>query len=363
MTALIAATPVVLQMLADRHGHPAALLLDLGAGLGAMATGAETAADAVAPPAPPAHLAQPALSSLPVPLLAALAAAGMPCLYRADRAGEAAATLVQAGWQACDPALVQRIDGPPQLPPAPGAQWLAGEWFMAPPPKPVGAQAASRALALKLVQLVSNDADTHEIEAVLRQDPTLSYHLLKLVNSLAIGTGAGAGRRVTSFSQAILILGRAHLRRWLNLMLFSARAGDHRSPMLLVRVSVRARAMELLAHEAGLNKSQQEMAFMTGMFSLLGVLFGMTLADVLKPLTVSAAIGRALLDYDGELGRLLTVVELAERDDHAALARALAALGVEGEHFNRLMVDAHVWMQSVLPVQAAPAAKAGGRDA
>ncbi len=144
-------------------------------------------------------------------------------------------------------------------------EWLDGSWYLAPLGKPTANQAASRAIALQLVQLVAADADSRDIEAVFRRDPTLSYHLLRLVNSL----GVGAGRQITSFSQAIVILGRLQLRRWLNLMLFAARGGDQRSGMLLALVAMRARAMELLARAAGLDKSHQEQAFMVGMFSLL----------------------------------------------------------------------------------------------
>lgn len=337
MTALTATSPVFLHPLSDRHGTPAALLLDLDS-----------------PAADPG-------AQLPVAILRDLAAGSMACYYRAGQTDAVAAVLDQAGWSALAAAKLHHADTPPQEL-APNVQWLEGEWFLAPPPKPVGAQVASRALALQLVQLVAADADTHEIEAVLRQDPTLSYHLLKLVNSLGMGTG----RRVTSFSQAILILGRSQLRRWLNLMLFSSREGDRRSPMLLARVSVRARAMELLAHDAGLSKNQQEMAFMVGMFSLLGVLFGMALSDVLKPLTISEAVQQALLEHQGELGQLLSVVEAAERDDHAALAPQLAALPLAGSQFNRIMADAYLWMQSVAhgkAGQATQAGKPGLRDA
>jgi hypothetical protein len=48
--------------------------------------------------------------------------------------------------------------------------------------------------------------------------------------------------------------------------------------MLLARVVVRARSMELLARESGLDRSAQDLAFMAGMFSLLGVLFGSPLS-------------------------------------------------------------------------------------
>lgn len=306
--------PMFLQLLADRKGAPAGLLL----------AGASGPAPDAAPSA-----AQQAL------------AARFPCFYRDGVSLPPA--WAEAGWRALPVAQLQRIDSGFELTLAAGAGWIEGDWPLAPPSRPVGAQAASRALALQLVQLVAAEADTHEIEALLRRDPTLSYHLLKLVNSLGMSTG----RRVSSFSQAILILGRQQLRRWLNLMLFSAREGDLRSAMLLARVAVRAHALELLARETGLDKHHQELAFMVGMFSLLGVLFGMPLADVLAPLAVGEAVQQALLDKQGELGALLALVEAAERGEFGAVAAQLAALQLDGAGFNRIVAEANLWMLSV----------------
>jgi len=319
MTALTAMPPVFLHPLADRNGNPAALLFD---------------ADS---------LQQTGVLDLPAVVLQELAGGSMNCFYRASQPDEIHSVLDAAGWKPLAADKIHRADDTfsKDLPPA--VAWVEGNWFLAPPPKAVGNQAASRALALQLVQLVSADADTHEIEALLRQDPTLSYHLLRLVNSLGMGTG----RRVTSFSQAILILGRSQLRRWLNLMLFSSRQGDQRSAMLLARVAVRARSMELLSKISGEDKPHQEQAFMVGMFSLLGVLFGMTLDEVLKPLTVSDAVQQALLARAGELGALLSLVESAERDDYPALTAGLQSLQIDNDHFNRIVADAYLWMQSV----------------
>ncbi|WP_151636706.1 EAL and HDOD domain-containing protein [Noviherbaspirillum aerium] len=250
--------------------------------------------------------------------------------------------LLAAGLAPLDRTTLQHSDQLASL--SPQANYIAGNWYLAPPAKPTGAQAASRALALQLVQLVTADADTHEIEAVLRRDPALSYHLLRLVNSL----GMGMSRQITSFSQAILILGRAQLRRWLNLMLFSSRANDERSAMLLARVAVRARAMELCAKAAGMDKSAQEVAFMTGMFSLLGILFGMPLAEVLKPLKVSTALLNAVLEYEGDLGQLLRLIEHVERKEPAEAAALLVQWHVPAEEFNQLLIEAHGWMLGVV---------------
>lgn len=274
--------------------------------------------------------------------------AAFPCVVEAEEAGrllpELWLSLQGAGCVLAAGEDIQRSDteAKPALPPA--AKWLSGDWYLAPPLKPSGNQSVSRAMALKLVQLVSADADTREIEEIFRRDPALSYHLLRLVNSLSVGVG----KRISSFAQAILILGRQHLRRWLNLLLFASRKDDPRSAMLLARAAVRARSVELLAKAVGLDKAGQEQAFMAGMFSLLGILFGLPLEEVLKPLHISDALVNAVLRREGEIGSLLRTIELAERGAAGELAEALAGLALPVAEFNRLTLEAHRWMLDVV---------------
>jgi EAL and modified HD-GYP domain-containing signal transduction protein len=230
-------------------------------------------------------------------------------------------------------------------PPASGeSRWFAGRWYMAPPANPSPDQVASRTLALKLIQLVSEDADTVEIENVFRQDPSLAYHMLRLVNSPGVTTG----REISSFSQAILILGRQRLRRWLNLILFAARKEDPRAPMLLVAATVRGRLLELLSQQLGHDRRAQDRAFMVGLFSLIGVLFGQPLAELLRPLRISDEMLLALLHHEGELGALLAAVEAAERPGESALQTALEALKIPAPDYNRLVLGAHLWMVQIM---------------
>ena len=308
------------RVLANRQGKPAALLAD-GAG------------DAVA------------LLELVESGLARALPAALPCFVAPGLEEALGRAYAQAGWKQVDPGAVFHATGTldaSQLPPA--AKWIDGDWYLSQPGKATGAQAASRSLALQLVQLVGADADTHEIEALLRQDVALSYHLLRLVNSL----GVGGGRKVNSFGQAILILGRQQLRRWLNLMLFAAGQGDMRSAMLLSRVALRGRAVELLAKAGGLDKNMQEQGFMAGMFSLLGVLFGMPLAEALAPLAISNSVRDALLEREGELGALLALVESAERGDFTDVSARLASLQLDADSFNEAVLEAAAWMLEVV---------------
>jgi EAL and modified HD-GYP domain-containing signal transduction protein len=318
-------------LLADRNGKLAGLRLDLGEG----------AVDAIT-----ALVERPDFLRLTV---------NFPCVFLDEQRAHWPPALINALTVArCKPVpavSIFRADRQLEHDYAPHVEWLDGDWYLAPLAKPTANQAASRAIALQLVQLVAADADSREIEAVFRHDPTLSYHLLRLVNSL----GVGAGRRITSFSQAIVILGRLQLRRWLNLMLFAARGGDQRSAMLLALVAMRARTMELLARSVGLDKSLQEQAFMVGMFSLLGILFGMPIEEVLRPLAIGEATRAAVLSHSGELGQLLQLTEAAECCDFGALGAALGALQVSHEEFNLISVQACDWMVGVVRESQVPA--------
>ena len=226
----------------------------------------------------------------------------------------------------------------PALPP--NSEWLTGDWYLAPRFKLSGNQAASRTLSLRLLQLVAADADTCEIESIFRQDPVLAYHLLRLVNSLCVGVG----KHISNFSQAILILGRHQLKRWLNLMLFAANRDDYRTSMLMAKVAVRARSMELLAKAGGLDRSEQDHAFMVGMFSLLGILFGMPLRDVLTPLNLNESLTEAVLFHAGKMGRLLQSVEKLEQADETGLTGLFDDFQMSSTDYNLLALEAHQWM-------------------
>lgn len=308
---------VFFRVLANQGGKPAALLMDIGPGAAAEVL--------------------PLFDSESFQALSGEIA----CYYRTSLADPLAVVLAAAGWKQLVLGTLLREDKrlvKESLPA--GTLLIEGDWYMEAPPVVTGAQAASHALSLKLAQLVAADAHTHDIEALLRKDPTLSYHLLRLVNSL----GMGVGRRITSFSQAILILGRQQLRRWVNLMLFAARHGDVRSGMLLARVAVRGRLLEQLSKVLGRDKHTQDQAFITGMFSLLGVLFGMSLTDVLAPLSMSDTVHDALLENKGELGQMLRLCEAFEGGHFDAVAAGLASLQISAAQFNPAALEATHWM-------------------
>lgn len=197
----------------------------------------------------------------------------------------------------------------------------------------------ARGILLKLLSLVTSDADSSEIEAVIKRDPNLSYHLLKLVNSVAFAPG----KKITNFGQAIALLGRRQLQRWLQLLLYARPQGSTAASPLLPRAALRASLMEALVKRQGLSHEVQDHAFMIGMFSLLEALFGMPLKEIIAPLNLAEDVIQALTTGDNPLGGLLAVVLASEAAPGQALADALAAQGIANDTWAAALAEAVRW--------------------
>ena len=83
---------------------------------------------------------------------------------------------------------------------------------------------------------------------------------------------------------------------------------------------------------------------MVGMFSLLGVLFGMPLPEILMPLKLNDLLDDALLRHEGDIGHFLQCVEASERLDETRVLALLLQIGLTADDWNRLMLEAHLWM-------------------
>ncbi|WLI90399.1 HDOD domain-containing protein [Massilia sp. R2A-15] len=213
-----------------------------------------------------------------------------------------------------------------------GFSWFCGDYPIRPPQSDEQDDGSSRKRLLNLLGLLADDADTREVEALLKQDPTLSYHLLKLVNSAAFAPSTP----ISSFSQAIGLLGRRQLQRWLQLLLYVRQRADGLPNPLLPVAALRAAQMESLCKQRGGDRETQDLAFMVGVFSLLDVLLGISMQEIADALRLAPDPAAALIARDGSMGRLLALVEAPSRD-------ALLAAGVTPAHWWQSQLHAYHW--------------------
>lgn len=220
-----------------------------------------------------------------------------------------------------------------------GFDWFLGSYPLHPGAGKPHNDGPSRTRLLKLLTLVACDADSYELEVLLKQDPALSYSLLKLVSAAAYARSCA----INSFSQAINVLGRRQLQRWLQLLLYARQEGDSGVNPLLPLAAFRAGLMEALSQQTGGDRSESDRAFMVGMFSLLDVLFGTPLAEILAPLHLPKDVMNALQTRSGRLGALLDVTEQACSGNLTLLRINLMTAGIDAEIFSHALVQACAW--------------------
>lgn len=201
----------------------------------------------------------------------------------------------------------------------------------------------SRMTLLRLLEQVLSDADTLELEATFKQNPTLSYNLLRLVNSVAMGLQ----HKVSSINHAILVVGRRHLKKWIQLLLFTQGASGTSSGPLMQMAVMRGKRMELLVkHQTG-DTGESDLAFMTGILSLLDTLLSMPMEDIIKEISLNDEVQQALLTREGQLGRLLTLCENLELEDFVAVNNILKGSGISMDTLNRVELEAIKWTNNL----------------
>ncbi len=201
----------------------------------------------------------------------------------------------------------------------------------------------TRLKLLRLLSLVVQDADTREIEEIFRQEPKLSYNLLRLVNSVAVGPKTP----ITGFHQAITVLGRRQLQRWLQLLIYANQFTQGCQPNPLLQLAAaRGRQMEVLVATQPADPDLPdpgEAAFMVGIFSLLDTLLRMPMGEVLASLPVAPPIAQALAERGGLLGSLLSAVTAADAGDLETAARLLDGFGIAPRDHVEAQVSAYAW--------------------
>lgn len=222
-----------------------------------------------------------------------------------------------------------------------GIDLFQGYWFAKPSLVQTRLVSPSQAAILELISLVRKQASTEEIEEVLKKDAGLAFNLMRLINS----SGFGLTREITSFRQAVMLLGLKKLFRWGALLLTLSRNGGP-PPSVGSTAVVRGRLMELLALEI-FDQELADEAFVVGIFSLLDAMLGMPMESALHLITVPEPVSNALLRREGPLGALLQLAQACENSDEVTFETAAAALSLSSAQINGAHLKALAWADRI----------------
>src|SRR3989344_1524721 len=218
-----------------------------------------------------------------------------------------------------------------------GVQMFQGYWFARPALVEAKLLTPSQASIIELINQVRKQASTDDIEETLKKDAGLAFNLMRLINS----AGFGLSREITSFRQAVMLMGLKKLFRWAALLLTASRTGGTPSSVGQTAV-VRGRLMELLALET-LPPEEADQAFVVGIFSLLDVMLSMPMESALGLLNVPEPVAAALLRREGFLGDLLTLAEACESSDDVVFDRTAGLLHLTSQQINFAHLQALAW--------------------
>ena len=198
---------------------------------------------------------------------------------------------------------------------------------------------------LRLLREVNRpDLDFGRLEAVIKQDLSLSMKLLRYINSVALGFRS----RVSSIKHALVLLGRAPLRKWASVAAFMD-MGDDRPTELMVTSLVRAR----LCEQMGLlvRREEQELdLFLMGMLSSIDALLGCSIDEAIRDLPITADVRHALLRKSGPLSEVLELALAYERGKWEKVTALSAQLGITEEQVAEIYRKSVEWADVIFTV-------------
>lgn len=186
-----------------------------------------------------------------------------------------------------------------------------------------------------LTMLEDPNCDIDVLEGLISQDVTISYKILRIINSSFFGFR----REINSVKQAVVCLGMKAIREWF--IILALTSIDDKPRELITLTLVRARMMQVLAKKKGLNP---ETCFTTGLFSSIDAIMDRPMDEVLKELPLSSEIGNALMKREGEVGKLLSLVLNYERGNWSEVTDC----GFSAENLSNAYLESMAWAAEVM---------------
>ena len=229
-----------------------------------------------------------------------------------------------------------------------GYQYFQGYFFCRPVTLARRDVPPNRATYLRILQAFSGpQIDLQEISNLIKQEVSLSYRLLRYLNSPVFPVIG----EVHSIQQALSLLGERTSRKWLAVVCIASMAED--KPGELVKLSlVRAHLCELLAEPLGLEAEANEM-FLMGLLSVMDALLDLPMAGVLANLPVDVRIKDALNGQPGLFRPVLELVLQYESGFWERLSASSRALGLDEGVVPGLYLRALDWADHILPTAQA----------
>jgi EAL and modified HD-GYP domain-containing signal transduction protein len=222
-----------------------------------------------------------------------------------------------------------------------GFTLFQGYYFCRPVLLKSGKVPANHSLHIRILTMLRDDSlELRNLTSLVKQDASLTYRLLRLVNSPM----CAVRQEIRSILAALLAVGEDTFRKLATLAITSEL--NHGQPEELLRLAfVRSRFCELIAELCGRDSTEQ---FLLGMLSLLEAMLRTPMAELIPHLPLRAEIHDALLRKTNDDSALLEWLEFHEQGDWAGCDRMAQKIGLEEAILVEGYADAIVWAEDAL---------------
>ncbi|MHC1781710.1 MAG: EAL and HDOD domain-containing protein [Anaerolineaceae bacterium] len=191
-------------------------------------------------------------------------------------------------------------------------------------------------LLRSLAATMDPNADFHRLNGIISNDVSLSYKLLRLVNSGYFSFSY----QINSIQQAISLIGLQQLRSWMMLLMM---ASVDNKPHELTRLALsRAKMCELLARSLG--SRQNDSFFLIGLLSVLDAILDTPMEQVVDGLSLAPEISQALVNYDGNAGIMLSGVIATEAGNWDTILQ----FGIKPETWRSIYLESIKWSNLIM---------------
>jgi EAL and modified HD-GYP domain-containing signal transduction protein len=201
--------------------------------------------------------------------------------------------------------------------------------------KEIGVEQLQAFRVLKLLR--DPKSDDREIESKIQGEVGLSYKLLRMVSSAAVG-----GREIWSIGHALRVLGREQVARWLSVLLVSETGDAGVRAELMQLALVRSRMCEGLADLAGVPKARGSL-FLVGLVSVLDQLLEVPMSTLCDAMDLAPDLRKALLQRADFFGSALQLVETYVAGQWSEVERLAPTLSVVPATLQPLYLEALQW--------------------
>lgn len=223
-----------------------------------------------------------------------------------------------------------------------GYVYFQGYFFCEPQILPTRHVPAFKLHYLRILQAISKpELDRDEMVALIDQEVSLCYKLLRFVNSPLFGFR----RDISSTLHALNLLGDRAVKKWAAVAAVLGMCGNE--PNELVQTSLtRGRCCELLAPNLGEGKHEQSL-FLLGVFSLMDAMLGRPLPEIVAEIALPDAVRAALLGRTNLYREILDLVIAFEAGRWSEVSQLTLRLRQDEQQLSASYLEAVDWAQKV----------------